>query len=282
MNRLQLLERMLRNGQGIASCFAGEQMEFWRTIGAQGGHGGTPVKMNKDGEILAGPKGMVGKKPEEISQSGGAEKVRSIDEWKPSGKSSKDFDQDDLDVIKEAGITKSQFDQLRSMLNPAAASDLDKQEIKLWHGTSEASAKSIYKSGTLNYGQRGVNATADIDHAFEYPESTGADSLVLITAKPDELRIDANDTPEKVQKLANAGKIRESVREDLFPTSASGRSSCEVGANRVLATFDVRNGVRRTEAAEAIKRGDLLEAIYHGVTPRLASKGLVPTKTKIP
>jgi hypothetical protein len=187
---------------------------------------------------------------------------------KLAGKSSAEFDAEDVAVLKEAPLkSKKQFDALRSLLRPAESGDLEKPHIDLWHGTSAAAAKRIIKNNGLNAGPRGTNATADIDHAAEYPEDNGADVLLLLRAKTADLTPDMNDTPSGVADLYGAGKTMEAVREGLFPSGKGyARSSVEIGQHEVVAAFDMREGVNREAAFEALKKGDLLEAIYQGAT----------------
>lgn len=188
---------------------------------------------------------------------------------KLQGKSSAEFDADDHEVIRDGGVLKNgkQFDQLRELLQPASESDLSGSHILLWHGTSSASAKKIIREGALKGGSRGLNATADIDHAAEYPEDTGADHLVLIRADTGGLDVDPNDLHANAVALSREGKRKEAVAENLFPKSSGFvRSSTSVGDHQVVAVINMRDGVRRGEAFDAIKNGDLLNAIYHGAT----------------
>jgi hypothetical protein len=179
------------------------------------------------------------------------------------------LDNDDIEALNEAGVIKNQitYDELERSIQPSTPSDLDGEYIYLWHGTSSTAARKIAKDGTIKEGERGRNATADVNHAAEYPESTGADCLVLIKAKVSEIGIDPNDTNSKIIDAAK-NDINIAKKMSLFPESydIKDRSSCSIGSNTIVAIINMRDGVRREEAFSFIEKGNLMDAIYSGAT----------------
>jgi hypothetical protein len=131
---------------------------------------------------------------------------------------------------------------------PPSKRDLRGDSIHLWHGTSLDLANKIIAAKGLKEGTRGRNATADVEHAMQYPEETGADALVLLRCDPKTLDVDPND------------QVGETVADGLFVEHGS---SCTVGDHDVAAVFDVSSATG--DYVEALQQGDFAKAAKLGV-----------------
>lgn len=151
---------------------------------------------------------------------------------------------------------------LKAAMRPAKKSDLKSDLIYLWHGTSLAAAKNILSHGLFG-GDRGKNASADVLHASQYPEETGAECLVLIAADPKGLAVDPND------------QIGETVEDGLFPKGHG--SSTTVGKHNVVAIFDISDATNGDKAIAALKSGNIRAAEKLGVKVLLPPNS--PNKT---
>lgn len=138
--------------------------------------------------------------------------------------------------------------------------DLKGDSIHLWHGTTIEGAKKIAKSGKISEGDRGKNASADVSHADQYPEETGAEAIALVKARPKSLGVDTND------------QIGDTVQEGLFPKSSRKSSehfpyghgsSSTLGEHSVSAVFDVRGA--KEGYRDALQSGDFEKAKSLGV-----------------
>lgn len=137
---------------------------------------------------------------------------------------------------------------------------LSGQDVYLWHGSSESGGRRIVEKG-VREGSRGTNASADVQHAAQYPEDTGAQTMVLLKASTKDLSVDPND------------QIGETVEDGLFPASSrkvssdfphGHGSSATVGAHTIKAVFDVSGA--GDSAIRALQRGDWKSAFDGGVT----------------
>lgn len=132
---------------------------------------------------------------------------------------------------------------------PPTKGNLAGAEIWLWHGTSVRGGKGISEDMQIDDGQRGTNATADIETAWQYPEDTGAQYIALLRCDTSTLDVDPND------------QQGDTVEEGLFGWS----SSATIGEHRVEAVFDVRHASE--EALHAMHSGDFKKAFRLGVLP---------------
>ncbi len=149
----------------------------------------------------------------------------------------------------EEGKWTAGISNLSGWVKPSAKSDLKGSSIRLWHGTSLKNAQNIIKQG-LKEGPRGLNAAADVDSASQYPEDTGAEALILVSADPRDLGIDPED------------QVGETVEEGLFPDR--GNSSATVRKSNVLAVIDIKNAKNQDKALKALNNGNLEQAIKYG------------------
>lgn len=127
--------------------------------------------------------------------------------------------------------------------------DLVGKSIHLWHGTTIESAKRIASANKIGEGGRGRNASADVAHADQYPEDSGAEALVLVKANPKSLSVDPND------------QIGDTVKDGLFPKGFG--SSTTLGDHSISAVFDVRGA--NPGYREALQSGDFAKAKKLGV-----------------
>lgn len=143
---------------------------------------------------------------------------------------------------------------------PPSPSDLEGDSVHLWHGSTASGGKRIADKG-IREGQRGTNASADVNHAAQYPEDTGAETMVLVNAKTKELGVDPND------------QIGDTVGDGLFPSSSrkvsaefpyGHGSSATLGSHKVVAVFDVSK--TGSAGIQALQKGDWAAAERHGVS----------------
>lgn len=135
---------------------------------------------------------------------------------------------------------------------PPSPDDLKSASIFLWHGTSADGMAGILKKGSVSMGSRGLNAAAHTASASQYPEDTGAEALVLLSAETAELGIDPNDQTGKT------------VEEGLFG-GPDYSSACTVGKHRIVAVFDLTECRNPDKAIELLQRGKFDAATKLGV-----------------
>lgn len=151
----------------------------------------------------------------------------------------------------KAGIKPETFAKLAVMIKPASKRDLKRPFIMLWHGTSKSGAAGIWTDEGLIAGERGMNASANVGHASQYPEDTGAHSLVLLRAKTNSLDVDPND------------QVGDTMEEGLFPEGSMYQSSCTVREAVPVAIFRIEDA--KQDGIDALEKGDLAQAIENGV-----------------